>query len=392
MRRPEALVTDALRQRLLGAGERWDDGELAQVLISGLALATIEDCDGLLSLPWPLTAPAQSSPEAAQALLSKVIDGGDDPNLKAVKALTDTRKQLSRRQTDVAELFGNTTSRSGRNRLKGQILPWFLDHLVERLQSASDHLRASGQPGRTPARRKPLLDEGNYRSDLTSPIDPTELGDAFKGRLVQIALDVSTVDEAVRLAQIAASSGADLIEIGDPIIKRFGMGAVEQIRAMVPGMPTVVEFASSDWVDEQIDMAADAGADIIFVLGLDHPSRIERAVRAARSRRVGIVLAMPSHAEPSVWCSMVEDAGADAISLIRNIDSSESIQLTTSRIRQVANLTSIPLVISGGFGPHNISEVLDDTWSVVIVGGAFINSRDPASVLTSMRETLDHDR
>ena len=153
-------------------------------------------------------------------------------------------------------------------------------------------------------------------------------------------------------------------------------------------MPTVVEFASSDWVDEQVKMAATAGADVVLVLGLDHPSRVERAVRAARTHCVGIVLAMPSHVEPDVWCSMVEDAGVDGISLIRNIDSAESIGLTTTRIREVDSTISVPLIISGGFGPHNINEVIDDDWSVVIVGGAFINSRDPASVLASMRETL----
>ena len=377
-----------VRRRLLGEGERWDDGELAQCLINGLALATIEECTALLSLPWPRTDADQSSPEAAQAVLLKVIDGGDDPNLKALKALTDTRKQLSRRLSDVAEIFGNTTSRSGRNRLKTEILPWFLDHLAERLESASVHLKTSNDPNGRPLKRSPLLDEGSYRSELSAPIDPAELGDAFKGRLVQIALDVATVDEAIRLAQIAAAGGADMIEIGDPIIKRFGMPAVAEIRAMVPGMPTVVEFASSDWVDEQIDMAANVGADIIIVMGLDHPSRIERAVRAARARRVGLILAMPSHVDPAVWCSMVESAGVDGISLIRNIDSADSIQRTTARIREVAAITEVPLVISGGFGPHNISEVIEDKWGVVIVGGAFNNSPDPASVLTKMRQTL----
>lgn len=380
-----------VRRQLLGVGDRWSDGELAQCLISGLALSTIEVCPGLLSLPWPLTEADQSSPEAAQALLLRVIADDDDPNLKALKALTGTRKQLSRRLSDVAEIFGNTTSRSGRNRLRTEILPWFLDHLIERLDSASTQLKTSNNPDSRPAKRSPLLDKGHYRTELTAPIDPAELVDAFKGRLVQIALDVATVDDAIRLAQIAAAGGADMIEIGDPIIKRFGMPAVSKIRAMVPGMPTVVEFASSDWVDEQIDLAADVGADIVVVMGLDHPSRIERAVRAARSRRVGLILAMPTHVDPAVWCSMVETAGVDGVSLIRNIDSADSVQQTTARIREVAAITDVPLVISGGFGPHNISEVIDDKWGVVIVGGAFNNSPDPASVLTKIRQALNLD-
>lgn len=34
-----------------------------------------------------------------------------------------------------------------------------------------------------------------------------------------------------------------------------------------------------------IDLAADPGPDLVYVLGLDQPARIERAVRTAHSRR-----------------------------------------------------------------------------------------------------------
>lgn len=376
------------RDLLLGSGERWDGGELARVFIAGISLSSIEAAPTLLALPWPVTTPSHSSAEAAHALLSKLIAEGDDPNLRALRALTDIRKPMSRRLTEVAEIFGNTTSRSGRNRLRSEILPWFLDHLAERLRATAGQMRDGQARAGAVETRHPLADPGKYRVQLTKPIEPTELGDVLKGRLIQIALDVNTVDDAVRLAQIAAAGGADMIEVGDPIIKRFGMGAVTEIRNMVPGCPIVVEFASSDWVDEQVEMAADAGGDIIFVLGLDHPSRIERAVRAARGKRVGIVLAMPSHVDSEAWCSMVESAGVDAISLIRNIDSAEATQRTTAKIREVSAITDVPLVISGGFAPHNIGEVLNDNWSVVIVGGSFINSRDPESTLRQMQESL----
>ena len=382
-----------LRELLLGAGERWDDGELAQVLINGLTHSAIEAAPGLLSLPWPNHDPNELRAGTVRRELSTMIDSGDDPNLKALKILTETRKQLSTRLTEVAELFGHTTSRTGRNHLKREILPWFLDHIIDRLKNTSDRLRhpdlETTRSNKSPRPLAPLVDQGNYRPELQAPIEPTELAEALKGRLIQVALDIGDLDEATRLAQIAAAHGADLVEVGDPLIKRHGMKAAARIRRMVPGVPLVVEFSSSDWVDEQVELAAEAGADVVFVLGLDQPSRIERAVRAARNHQVGIVLAIPAHVDIADWCSTVESAGADAISIIRNIDSAESAAATGARMRQVAEVATIPLVISGGFTPHNVDEVLDDDWGILIIGGAFVHAPDPAAVLRSLRQNVD---
>ena len=232
----------------------------------------------------------------------------------------------------------------------------------------------------------PLADPGTYRAGLRAPIDPSQVAHVLKERQLQVALDLADLDTAAHLAQIAAKNGADLIEVGDPLIKRHGMQrSVDRIRNAVPGMPLVVEFASSDWVDEQIDLAADAGADLVYVLGLDQPIRIERAVRTARSRRVGFVPAVPSHVDLTEWCAAVEDAGVDAISIIRNIDSAESTMATAVRMRQLGDCAHVPLVISGGFGPGNVSDVLADEWSILIVGGAVVNAREPAAVVHALR-------
>lgn len=228
------------------------------------------------------------------------------------------------------------------------------------------------------------------RSALRAPVDPMELGEALQGRrLVQIALDISDLDQAVRLAQVAAMGGADLVEVGDPLIKRHGMNCISRVREAVPEMPLVAEFASSDWVDEQIGDAAEAGADLVYLLGLDRRSRIERAVRTARAQRVGLCLCIPGHASPEEWCSMAESAGLDVISIIRNIDSAGSSGDTSLRLREVAAIAHVPLAISGGFTPDNLVEVLDDDWRIVIVGSAFVHARNPAEVLASLRKVIE---
>ncbi len=55
----------------------------------------------------------------------------------------------------------------------------------------------------------------------------------------------------------------------------------------------------------------------------------------------------------------------------------------------MAKIANIPLVISGGFTPHNVAEVKDDEWSILIVGGAFIRAPDPAAILTAIQEAIE---
>jgi 3-keto-L-gulonate-6-phosphate decarboxylase len=100
------------------------------------------------------------------------------------------------------------------------------------------------------------------------------------------------------------------------------------------------------------------------------------------------VLGLPASVDVATWCETAESAGPDAIAIIRNIDSAESIERTRSRMCEVTEATDLPLVISGGFTPRNLDEVVEDEWSVLIVGGTFINAPDPSHVLTSVRNVI----
>lgn len=125
-----------LRRSLLGSSERWDDGELASVLMAGLRLSALEGAPALLALPWP--GPASDSPAArARSCLLEMLESGDDPNLQALKLLTDSRKPVTTRLAEVSEVFGRTSSRTGRNRLRDDVLPWFHDYILQELASSS---------------------------------------------------------------------------------------------------------------------------------------------------------------------------------------------------------------------------------------------------------------
>jgi HEAT repeat protein len=59
-------------------------------------------------------------------------------------------------------------------------------------------------------------------------------------RRLQVALDMHDLDEATTVAVAAAEAGADFLEVGDPLIKRVGLAAVEHLKRNVPKTPFLV--------------------------------------------------------------------------------------------------------------------------------------------------------
>ncbi|MFY1659191.1 orotidine 5'-phosphate decarboxylase / HUMPS family protein [Micromonospora sp. WMMD1274] len=104
--------------------------------------------------------------------------------------------------------------------------------------------------------------------------------------LVQVALDVRDVNHAITVAQAAASAGVPFIEIGDPLIKSVGFQAISAVKHPTPGAWIVAEMMSADWGRDQVVLAAEAGADVVLLIG---PASIASVSAAAdASRRLGI--------------------------------------------------------------------------------------------------------
>jgi len=228
------------------------------------------------------------------------------------------------------------------------------------------------------------VDGPAWHAFLRSPVNPLKLRDALRKRLLQVALDVTSIEEAERLAGIAVSAGADLLEVGDPLLRRFGFEALTRIRLSQPDTPLIAEFASSDWADEQVRLAADAGADIVSLIGLANEPRIARAVYAARAAKVGIFVEVPRNQADLSWCKMAQELGVDGVSIIRNIDATTNPKASWDRVKRIRRGCDIPIAVSGGFGASHIAAALNISWNIVIVGRAIVDAPDPASVLNQL--------
>ena len=59
--------------------------------------------------------------------------------------------------------------------------------------------------------------------------------------IVQVAIDVLTIDDAMRIAEAAVRAGADWLEVGTPLVTFEGVRAIGALARAFPGVPVLAD-------------------------------------------------------------------------------------------------------------------------------------------------------
>src|SRR5499426_3716718 len=107
--------------------------------------------------------------------------------------------------------------------------------------------------------------------------------------IVQLSLDLTSIDEALETAAIAVEAGVDWLEAGTPLLLAEGLRAVERLRAAFPDHPIVADLKIMDGGYLETEMMAKAGANLVVVMGRAHEATIRKSVEAGRKLGVKVM-------------------------------------------------------------------------------------------------------
>ncbi|MCX2729462.1 HEAT repeat domain-containing protein [Saccharopolyspora sp. NFXS83] len=204
-------------------------------------------------------------------------------------------------------------------------------------------------------------------------------------RAVQIALDVHDVDQAIGIAQAAVKAGADFVEIGDPLIKEAGVSAIEQVKTAVPDATIVAEMMSADWGRDQVLLAAEAGADIVLLIGPATKASVSAAVDAGQRLGIPILLDAPTNTTRQ-WVTDMERAGVDGFAITTNIDVGIGSATAFETAQTLRSWTRLPVAVSGGFSVADHTQLATADWDILIVGRSVTDAVDPTTAAAHIVE------
>jgi len=168
--------------------------------------------------------------------------------------------------------------------------------------------------------------------------------------IVQVSLDVETIDQAIELAECAVRAGVDWIEAGTPLILGEGIHAIRALKTRFPDKKLVADLKTMDGGYLEAEMMAKAGADLVVVMGIAHPATIRAVVRAARDydiKVMGDVLAAPDKA---ACAKEMERLGVDYIIVHTGYDERREVigASPLDDLEAVVKAVSIPVQAVGG--------------------------------------------
>src|ERR1700710_449003 len=107
--------------------------------------------------------------------------------------------------------------------------------------------------------------------------------------IVQISLDVVTVEEALATAEMALRAGVDWLEAGTPLIIAEGMNGVRALRQRFPNTPILADLKTMDGGYLEAELMAKAGATHIVVMARAHEETLRCVVKAGRDLNVKVM-------------------------------------------------------------------------------------------------------
>lgn len=205
--------------------------------------------------------------------------------------------------------------------------------------------------------------------------------------LLQLALDVLTLDQAAALAEHLSGS-LDIVEAGTPLIKRYGMAAIARLRDAAPGLLLVADMKTMDAGALEATMAFDAGADVTTVLACASDATIVAALAVARQRGKRVVADLIAVADTAARAKALAALGVDLIGVHSGADDQAHGATPFADVLAVRAAVDTPLAVAGGIGPHNAAAIAALNPAVIIAGSSITNAADPLAAVQAIRATF----
>jgi bifunctional enzyme Fae/Hps len=193
---------------------------------------------------------------------------------------------------------------------------------------------------------------------------------------LQVALDLVDMGKVAKVLKELAENDHLIIEAGTPLIKKFGLGVISELRKLRPNAFIIADMKILDTGNLEARMAADASADAVVVSGLAPTSTMEKAI--AEARKVGIysVVDMLNVQNPAKVIEKLK-VKPDIVELHRAIDTEDTAHAwgDIAAIKKAAG-GKLLVATAGGVRVNVVRDALKAGADILVVGRAITASKD----------------
>jgi bifunctional enzyme Fae/Hps len=253
----------------------------------------------------------------------------------------------------------------------------------------------------------PSIDKILYDKDRAKhPIMGFKVPRLWRPPYLQIALDAPSVENAKKIIKQLPGSDRIILEVGTPLIKRYGTKAINEIRSIAPDTFIIADLKTLDVGKVEVDAAYDDTADAVVASGLAPVETLDATIYEAKRLGISAIIDMLNVEENIIPKLKSLKELPDIIILHRGID--QENKQSSNKINSKNGLERIKLIrqtfpnkkfliaVAGGITPETAKESLKQGADILIVGRYVTQSqdiersiRDFLELTPTMREDID---
>jgi len=205
------------------------------------------------------------------------------------------------------------------------------------------------------------------------------------GPVLQVALDFIELERAMKVAREVVAGGADWLESGTLLIKSVGLDSVRALRREFPNHTIVADMKTMDAGRLEVEYAAKAGANVVYILAAASDSTVSECVAAGREYGVQIVADVMELPDPIARAKRMQELGVSGINLHTPIDRQMQAADSFALLRELRAAVNIPISVAGGINSENAADAVEAGAQVVVIGGAITKSADARSATEEIK-------
>ncbi len=246
----------------------------------------------------------------------------------------------------------------------------------------------------------PSLDKVLYDKDRAKhPIMGFKVPRLWRPPYLQIALDNPNLERAKQIVAEAPQSDRIILEVGTPLLKKYGTKAIRELRDGAKDSFIVADLKTLDVGKVEVDLAFEETADAAVAAGLAAPEILDGFIYEAKRFGIYAFIDMMEVADPIQKLRSLRQL-PDVVILHRPIDVEQAgvhhrMEMIKD-IRQAFQGERLLIAVAGGIIPETAKAAMEKGADIIIAGRYITQSkdvkraiRDFLEVTPEMREDID---
>ena len=227
--------------------------------------------------------------------------------------------------------------------------------------------------------RYPTLDKMLYDKDRAKhPIMGFKVPRLWRPPYLQISLDNPDLEKAKKVITELPGSDRIIIEVGTPLLKRYGARVINDLRQVAKDKFFVADLKTLDVGKVEVDLAYDETADAVVASGLAPGETIDAFVHEAKRMGIYGVVDMMNVDDVMKKLKSFKEF-PDIVILHRGIDQETGREHGLNIIPEIRSTfkdKKFLIAVAGGIVPETAKQALKKGADIIIVGRYVTQSKD----------------